>query len=276
MLALLYTKEDIRMKEKSMSALGILLLAVSQPLLAEIQSKEIIYEVDGTSLTGFVAWDDTVQGKRPGVLVVHEWWGHNDYARSRSEDLAKLGYVGFALDMYGDQKLAEHPDDAQKFMKAVTSRFDVMQNRFRLAQAQLGDMEEVDKSKIAAIGYCFGGAVVLNMARANEPLAGVASFHGSLGAATQADEDINVPILVLNGADDPFITAESITAFKKEMDAANADYTFINYPGVKHGFTNPDATETGKKFNMPLEYDAEVDAQSWSEMQSFFSRIFEE
>jgi len=111
MLALLYTKEDIRMKEKSMSALGILLLAVSQPLLAEIQSKEIIYEVDGTSLTGFVAWDDSVQGKRPGVLVVHEWWGHNDYARSRSEDLAKLGYVGFALDMYGDQKLAEHPDD---------------------------------------------------------------------------------------------------------------------------------------------------------------------
>ena len=274
---------------------SLLLFVISLSLvniaLAEIQTKEINYQADNTKLTGFIAWDDALKGKRPGILVVHEWWGHNDYARSRAEDLAKLGYVAFALDMYGDKKLAAHPDDAKKFMMAVMNRFDGAQTRFNAARKELVSLEQVDSTKIAAIGYCFGGGIVLNMARANADLAGVVSFHGSLNPVAKTDSDgstkksaentatnktatINVPMLVLNGADDPFVSAESISAFKQEMDTAKADYSFVNYPGVKHSFTNPGATAVGKQFDMPLEYNADADKKSWLAMQSFLDKIF--
>ena len=257
---------------KNKRLLFISLLLFSANALAAIQSKEIKYEVDGVSLSGYVAWDDAVKGKRPGVLVVHEWWGHNDYVRKRAEDLAKLGYVGFALDMYGDNKLAQHPADAGKFMQEAMSRFDVMQARFTAAKNELANMEQVDAMKIAAIGYCFGGAVVLNMARANDDLAAVVSFHGSLGAVTPAKEKINTEILVLNGADDVMVTSESIAAFNDEMNKAQANFQFINYAGAKHGFSNPAATEIGKKFEIPLEYNKGVDEKSWNAMKKFLKK----
>ncbi|MEM8493635.1 MAG: dienelactone hydrolase family protein [Pseudomonadota bacterium] len=241
---------------------------------AEIKTQEVSYEADGVTLSGYVAWDDAIEGKRPGVLVVHEWWGHNDYAQRRARDLAELGYVGFALDMYGDGKLAEHPDDAGKFAQAVSSNFDGMKTRFEAAQQQLLGQEYVDGSRIAAIGYCFGGGVVLNMARAGAPLSGVVSFHGSLGPIPGPAESVDVPMLVLNGAADPFVSAEVVTAFKEEMDAAGADYMFVNYPDVVHSFTNPGATEVGEKFGLPLVYNADADAQSWAAMQEFFERVF--
>ncbi|MEM1190674.1 MAG: dienelactone hydrolase family protein [Pseudomonadota bacterium] len=242
---------------------------------AEIRTQEITYEADGATMSGYIAWDDAIEGKRPGVIVVHEWWGHNDYAQRRARDLAELGYVGFALDMYGDGKLAEHPDDAGKFAQAVSSNFEGMRTRFETAQQQLLGQEYVDGSRVAAIGYCFGGGVVLNMARAGAPLAGVVSFHGSLGPISGPAESVDVPMLVLNGAADPFVSSEAVTAFKQEMDAAGADYNFVNYPGVVHSFTNPGATEVGEKFGLPLVYDSEADAQSWEAMQQFFDRVFD-
>ncbi len=254
-----------------LSLLGLVVCGIAQ---AEIQTREIVYEADGATLSGYVAWDDALEGKRPGVLVVHEWWGHNDYAQRRARDLAELGYVGFALDMYGDGKLAEHPDDAGKFMRAVVSNFDGMKARFESAQQQLLKHDHVDAERIAAIGYCFGGGVVLNMARIGAPLAGVVSFHGSLGPVAGKAESVKVPILALNGAADPFVSADAITAFREEMDAAGADYTFVNYPGVKHSFTNPGATAVGEKFELPLEYDADADAASWKAMQEFLDRVF--
>lgn len=249
-------------------------LLISLNSTAAIQSKEIQYEVNGTQLTGFVAWDDAKKGKRPGVLVVHEWWGQNAYARKRAEDLAKEGYVGFALDMYGDKKLAAHPEDAGKFMNDIMSRYDEMLARFNAGKVQLKNIELVDENNIAAIGYCFGGAVVLNVARNSNDLAGVVSFHGNLGSLKEDKTTIKTPILVLNGADDPFVKVESIESFKKEMSARNANYEFINYPNAKHSFTNPGATEVGKQFGLPLEYNKAADEKSWKAMKKFLKRSF--
>ncbi len=253
--------------------LSLLYLGTS-PLFADIQSKEITYKVNGVSLTGYVAWDDTIEGRMPGVLVVHEWWGHNDYARQRARDLAKEGYVGFALDMYGDNKLAQHPEDAGKFMKEIMGRYDEMLLRFNAAKAQLKKMAKVDSDKIAAIGYCFGGAVVLNVARDKNDLAGVVSFHGNLDPLIEQDTDITTPILAFNGKDDPFVKKESIQNFKKEMEARNARYKFINYRGAKHSFTNKGADEVGEKFNLPLEYNRRADRKSWKAMKKFLSARF--
>jgi dienelactone hydrolase len=218
-----------------------------------------------------------MQGKRPGILVVHEWWGHNDYARKRARQLAELGYIALAVDMYGDGKTADHPDDAGKFAAAVRNNLPLMQARFEAARAFLNSQPDVDPAQNAAIGYCFGGGVVLAMARSGEDLAGVVSFHGSLdGGGTAAPGTIKARILVANGEDDPFVTDEQIAAFKAEMDAAGADYTFINYPGAVHSFTNPEADTFGERFGLPLAYNAEADADSWAEMQAFFQSVFGE
>ena len=239
-----------------------------------IITKEIEYKAGETSLKGFLAYDSAKKGKRPGVLVVHEWWGHNDYARKRAKMLAKLGYVGFALDMYGEGKNTGHPKDAQKFMMAVMKNIKVGEARFKAALEVLKKQDVTDGEKIAAIGYCFGGAVVLHMARAGFPLKGVASFHGNLKSMKKVKKGgIKAEILVMNGAADPFVKEKSIKAFKKEMKKAGATFKFINYPGAKHAFTNPGATEKGKKFKLPLAYNKEADEKSWAEMKTFFARI---
>jgi dienelactone hydrolase len=254
-----------------------LLLVASVSAQAEVVGEEVSYPSGDTTLKGYLARDDAMQGKRPGILVVHEWWGHNDYARKRARQLAELGYVALAVDMYGDGRTADHPDDAGKFASAVRSNLPLMQARFRAARAYLNSQPEVDPQRNAAIGYCFGGGVVLAMARSGEDLDGVVSFHGSLGGGgTTATGTIKARILIANGAADPFVTADQIAAFKAEMDAAGADYTFINYPGAKHSFTNPDADVFGEKFGLPLAYDAEADADSWAEMRAFFQSLFGE
>jgi dienelactone hydrolase len=248
------------------------LLSLSINVNASIQSKEISYSVNDTELIGFVAWDDAIKGKRPGVLVVHEWWGHNEYARTRAKDLAEEGYVGFALDMYGDNKLAQHPADAGKFMKEIMSRYDEMLARFNAGKEQLKGFEQVDANNIAAIGYCFGGAVVLNVARTSDDLAAVVSFHGNLEPLKKESNKINTPILALNGADDTFVSAESIENFKQEMKSRNADFKFVNYKGAKHSFTNKGSTAVGNEFDLPLEYNKNADEKSWKAMNKFFSK----
>jgi dienelactone hydrolase len=249
----------------------LLLLGVSYVAMA---GEEISYTVDGTTFKGYIARPSGSGAERGGVLVVHEWWGHDDYVRRRADMLAELGYVALAVDMYGDGKVADHPEDAGKFAGEVRKNLDYGEQRFRAAFDLLSSQSDVAAGRIGAIGYCFGGGLVLEMARRGLPLAGVASFHGSLGGLSPVKSGaVKGRVLVLNGADDPFIKAEQIAAFKKDMDAAGANYRFINYPGAVHSFTNPDATENGKKFNLPLAYNAEVDAKSWAAMKELFEDV---
>ena len=254
-----------------MKLLFSLVLLMSVGLVSA--GEEIKYSVDDANMTAYLAKPTSDKGVKGGVLVVHEWWGHDDYARKRADMLADLGYVALALDMYGDGKKADHPKDAQQFMMEVIGNLDLGEQRFQAAYDILRSQAEMSGAKVAAIGYCFGGAVVMEMARRGLPLAAVASFHGSLGPLTPIEKGaVKARVLVLNGADDPFIKAEQIEKFKNDMDAADADYEFINYAGAKHSFTNPQATARGKAFNLPLEYNEAVDKKSWSAMLKLFEK----
>jgi len=246
-----------------------------QSAQAALVTEEVEYSAGDATLKGFFAYDDAIKGKRPGVLVVHEWWGHNAYARKRAEMLAGMGYTALAVDMYGDGKTAEHPEDAGKFAGAVKKNLPLMQQRFEAGLNTLLSHPTVDQSKTAAIGYCFGGGVVLEMARQGLDIAGVASFHGSLVGSSKAEKGkVKAQIMVANGAADPMTKPEDIEAFKAEMDAAGVNYRFFNYPGAKHSFTNPDANELGEKFKLPLAYDPEADQASWTELEKFLREIF--
>ncbi len=230
---------------------------------AALKTEPVRYEADGVSLHGYLAYDSRIQGKRPGVLVVHEWWGHNAYARKRAEMLAALGYTALAVDMYGDGKQADHPEDAKKFMQAVASQMPVARARFEAAMRVLQSHRTVNPDQIAAIGYCFGGAVVLNMARLGLPLKGVVSYHGSLASSIPVEPgQIKARVAVFTGADDPMIPGEQIDAFNAEMRRAGVTHAVTVYAGVKHSFTNPDADDYGRRFNMPLAYDAAADRDS--------------
>ncbi len=242
----------------------------------DIVGKEVDYTAGGVVMKGYLAYDRNIGGKRPGVLVVHEWWGLNDYARRRARMLAEMGYAALAVDMYGEGKQATHPDDAGKFSSELMKNFDVARARFVAAMDFLKKQPQVDPGEIAAIGYCFGGGVVLNMARQGADLKGVASFHGSLAALKPAGPgEIKAKILVLHGGNDKFTTPGQIEAFKKEMKDAGGDFKFIVYPGAMHSFTNPDADAYAKKFNLPLAYNAEADRKSWEELGRFLKAIFE-
>lgn len=254
---------------------GLLVFTASAFAKPEVEGKEVTYSSGGVTLKGYFAFDRKLKGKRPGVLVVHEWWGHNEYARRRARMLAEMGYVALAVDMYGDGKQAMHPDDAGKFSSEVMKNFDTGKARFNAAMEFLKAQPVTDASRIAAIGYCFGGGVVLNMARQGADLKGVASFHGSFAAVKPAEPGkVKVKILVLHGADDKFATPEQIEAFKAEMKKAGADLKFISYPGAIHSFTNPDADEYAKKFKLPLGYNADADKESWEELRRFLKKIF--
>lgn len=203
---------------------------------------------------------------RIGIIVVHEWWGLNDYAKNRAKQLTDLGYQAIAVDMYGGGKTAHTPDEAQTLMMAALAEPDQMNARFQQARQQL----EKTTDRIYAIGYCFGGAVVLNQARMGTPLAGVASFHGLLGTETPAQPGkVKAKVLVATGGADPMVTAEITAAFIQEMQNAEVDLQLHSYPGVKHGFTNKAATENGKKYQMPLAYDEYADKNSWGALLQF-------
>ena len=256
--------------------LVVLLLFAVALSQAGVVGKEVQYTADSVTMKGYLAYDDNIKEKRPGVIVVHEWWGHNDYSRKRAEMLAKLGYVALAVDMYGDGKQANHPDDAGKFAMAVLGNMPVMQARFNAAMEALKKDEHVDATQLAAIGYCFGGGVVLAMARSGADLKAVVSFHGSLATQHPAEKgNVKAKLLVCNGAEDKFISVDNIKDFKAEMKSAGVDMKFINYPGAIHGFSNPAATELGKKFNLPLAYNENADKKSWEEMKKLFKKVFQ-
>jgi len=243
---------------------------------AAIQEEAITYKDGDTVMKGFIVYDGASKARRPGIVVVHEWWGITKHVRDEARKYAGQGYTAFVADMYGDAKTADHPKDAGALSGSVRKNPAAMRSRFNAAKDALSKHATVDASRIGAAGYCFGGSVVLDMARSGAQLKGVAAFHAGLGASESQAEagKVKAKVLVLNGEADPFIKPESIDAFKKEMAAANVDYRYISYPGAVHAFTNPEATAKGKQFNLPLAYHPEADRQSKAEASKFFSAVF--
>lgn len=259
--------------KRSLCFIGLMFVAAAAH--AAVQGKEVSYSANGTTLKGYIAYDDAVQGKRPGILVVHEWWGHNEYARMRARMLAEQGYTALAVDMYGDGKQAHHPDDAGKFASEVSKNAKLAKARFDAALKLIRKQKTVDAANIGAIGYCFGGSVVLNMARMGEPLKAVVSFHGGLGTESPAEAGkVKARIASFTGEDDPMIPATQVAAFRQEMDKAGVSYKAVTYPGAKHAFTNPDADKYGQEFKLPLAYNAAADKASWDEGLAFLADAF--
>ena len=240
---------------------------------AQIIVREVSYATDSTDMRGYIA-SPTNASNAPGILIVHEWWGHNEYTRKRADMLAEMGYIAFAIDMYGDGKQAAHPADAGKFAGAVFANMDEAKARFEAAMSLLQSQEGVNQEKIAAIGYCFGGSVVLTMANAGYDLDAVAAFHSGVQLPIAPGDALKAKVLVANGAADPFVSEESVTNFKEAMDAAGADYKYIAYDSAVHAFTNPGADALGEKFGLPLAYQKTADEASWEELKQLFAEAF--
>ena len=248
------------------------LLALPLAAQAAIKSEAVEYRDGDTQLKGYLYYDDAVTGKRPGVIVVHEWWGLNDYAKHRAEMLAGLGYVAFALDMYGDDKVTTHAKDAQGWMMQITENTDAWRRRALAGLGVLKANPHVDPQHLAAVGYCFGGTTVMQMAYAGADLDGVVSFHGSLPSPGPGEgKQIKASILVAHGDADSFVPPERVAAFKSALEEAKADWEFVTYGGAVHGFTNPGAASYGID---NIRYDERADKRSWATMQDFLKEVF--
>lgn len=253
----------------------IMLMLISIGAQAEIVSKTVSYSDGETQMKGYIAYDDSFKGQMPGVIVVHEWWGHNEYARHRARMLAEQGYVALAVDMYGDGVQADHPEDAMKFSRQLMENFPVAESRFNAGLTLLRQQVNVDIKKLAAAGYCFGGSTVLQLARQGLDVDVAAVFHGSLLTRKPAQTNqVKARVLVFNGDEDPMVKPEHISGFKREMSQAKVDYQFVSYPGAKHAFTNPSADELGSKFSLPLGYNKNADQQSWSAFMQALKQAF--
>lgn len=239
---------------------------------AAIKSEPVDYKDGDTQLQGVLVYDDAAEGKRPGIVVYPEWWGLTDYPKHRAEMLAKLGYVAFAADMYGQGVTTDNPDQAGKLATPIKSDPQLMRRRATLAIDQIKKSDHVDPEKLAAIGYCFGGSCALELARAGAPLKGVVSFHGDLSTTMPAQPgEVKAKVLALTGGADPLVPPEQVVAFAEEMATANADWQINVYSDAKHAFTNPNAD----KYNLPpIGYNKQADKRSWTAMKSFFSELF--
>jgi dienelactone hydrolase len=265
------TDGEVSMRAIVVGALCALAMAANAN--AAVKETPVTYTDGEATMKGFIVADTAAKGKRPGIIMVHEWWGITKHIHNEARSFAQKGYTVFIADMYGDAKTADNPTDADALSGSVMKNAPVMMQRFNAAQAELAKQASVDPKRIGAVGYCFGGAVVLNMARAGADLAGVAVFHALLGSNTPAPSpgSVKAKVLILNGADDPFVKPEQYDALKKDFDAAKVDYRIIQYPGAVHAFTNPESTALGKKFNLPLRYDAKANRESTAEATKFFA-----
>jgi len=239
-----------------------------------LKEQDVTYTDNGVTMDGYVVYDTNKEGKRPAILVVPEWWGLVDYPKMRARKLAELGYVAMAVDMYGDGKIADNPGDAGKMAGPFYQNLKMTKSRFDAALAKLKTYSQVDTSNIAAIGYCFGGGVVLNVARLGDDLKGVVSFHGTLIGAPANKNLLKAKILVCHGMADQLVKPEEAEKFRKQMDSIGADYTFKQYPNATHAFTNPASDANAEKFKMPVKYNPEADSASWNDMKDFFAKIF--
>lgn len=240
----------------------------------DIKEEQVSYKLDTLNMKGYVSFEKNKQGKRPGILVVHEWWGLTDYTRTRAKQLAELGYIAMAVDMYGDGKTGDTPPEALALASTYYQNPQLAKTRLDAALAKLKSYPETDTANIAAIGYCFGGFIVLNAAKLGADLKGVVSFHGDLSGVQPSKDLLKAKILICQGEDDNFVPQTAVDAFKKSMDSIGVNFTYKSYPNATHAFTNPKSTETGKKFNMPIKYNAAADSASWNDMKTFFGTIF--
>ncbi len=240
-----------------------------------LTSQSIAYTCDGKNHSGYLAWDGEISAPQPGIMVVHEWWGLNDYVKRRADMLAAQGFCALAIDMYGDGKVAENPQQAGAMMNLVLEDMTMGTARLKAGYNSLISQSQVDSNRTAAIGYCFGGAMVLHMARIGIPLNAVASFHGALGSFHRPEPDqVEAAVLVCHGADDAMVSMDDVASFRQEMDAANAKYEVILHPGAQHGFSSTEADENGRKYAIPLSYNKVADDTSWAAMLSLFERTF--
>jgi dienelactone hydrolase len=264
------SKKEVAMK-KSILLLMMALILWSVSAHAELKTIVTEYKHGDTVLEGYLAYDDSVEGKRPGVIVVHEWWGINNYVRMRTEQLAKLGYIAFAIDMYGKGVRAKDAKEAGALSGTYTSDRQLMRSRASAGLEVLKNHSLTDPKRIAAIGYCFGGTTVLEMARGGAELAGVVSFHGGLATPNPGDaKNIKGKILVLHGADDPFVPPKQVMAFQDEMGNAGVDWQMVSYGGAVHSFTNPDS---GNDPSKGAAYSEKADRRSFEAMKDFFAEI---
>jgi dienelactone hydrolase len=239
-----------------------------------IKTADVIYPFNGSQSTGFIAFDQNRKGKLPIVVIVPEWWGLNDYVRNRAKQLAALGYFAIDADLFGGGKTAADPAQAMALTKPFYMNPALALPAVEAAAAKAATFSQADSTRVAAIGYCFGGFIVLNAAKLGAPLKGVVSFHGGLGGVQPKRDGTKADILVCQGQIDQFVPEPDRIAFKKSMDSAGAHYAFIEYPGATHAFTNPDATANGLKFKIPIAYNGAADSASWRDMNNFFLSIF--
>jgi dienelactone hydrolase len=260
------------MNKKMIPYFILVFLVVQTAVQAKVVTKTVPYRHNGVSLEGYLAYDDAIKGKRPGVLIVHEWWGLNDYARRRAEQLAAMGYLAFALDMYGKGKVTQHPNQASEWMNQINQNIDTWRNRALAGFEVLSKAPNTDKKRIAAIGYCFGGATVQQLAYGGADLKGVVSFHGSLIPPTNIQSsDVIAKIMISHGSADPFAKPAQVQNYLAEMEKSGLDWQMIFYGGAKHSFTNPDADKVGMA---ALSYNKSADQRSWRHMKIFFDQIF--
>jgi dienelactone hydrolase len=249
----------------------LLVVLCANSVHAKISTKTVPYRHGSTELEGFLAYDAAIPGTRPGVLVVHEWWGLNDYAKHRAEQLAALGYVAFAVDMYGKGKVTALANEASEWAKQITQDVSLWQQR-ALAGLEAFKKEAVlDTRRIAAIGYCFGGSTVQQLAYTGADLKGIVSFHGSLLTPTDEQfKQIKAKFLICHGAADPLITQETLQNYLAVMGKSGLDWQMVIFGGAKHGFTNPDADKAGMA---AVGYNKLADQRSWKYMNDFFGEI---
>lgn len=269
------------MKSKSLPQILIILImitstsmAFSQPGPTKIKEETVTYTSDGTTCKGYVAYDENIKGKLPVVMIIPEWWGLNDYPKMRARQLAELGYLAFAVDMFGDGKIAVNPQEAQEFTTPFYKDPKLAKSRLDAAIKKVKENPKADPANIAGIGYCFGGYAILNAAKLGADLKGVVSFHGGLGGVTPDKKLLKAKILICHGASDKFVSQKDLDALTHQLDSIGADYSVKIYANATHAFTNPAATETGKKFNMPIEYNATADKDSWNDMIIFLAKVF--
>lgn len=256
-------------------SLAVILLSFRAPKTSApvLKEENVTFTSEGKTFNGYVVYDQNIKGKRPAVLVIPEWWGLNEYPKNRAKQLAELGYIAMAVDMYGNGKLAANPKEAQDLATPFYKDPQLGKTRLDAALKKLEGYPQTDAGKIAAIGYCFGGSIVLNSAKLGEKLNGVVSFHGGL-AGVAPEKNLKTRFLVCHGASDKFVPEKDVETFKHQMDSVGAKYSFKVYPNATHAFTNPAATETGKKFNMPIQYNPEADKNSWNDMKAFLTEVF--
>ncbi len=247
------------------------------PVAKEPKLKEEIvnYIVDSLTMNSYVVYDENIEGKRPAILVIHEWWGLNDYAKMRARKLAELGYIAMAVDMYGNGQMGNDPAAAEKLAMPFYMNPQLAKIRVDYAMMNLKKNPNVDETKTAIIGYCFGGAVAIGMARMGGDFDAAVSFHGNLNVVPPNKDLLKAEILVCHGGVDPFVPQSEVDIFKKQMDSIGAKYSFKVYDSATHAFTNPDATAMGEKFKIPVKYNAAADSASWEDMKAFFKRIFQ-